>query len=697
MARTKYPLTATEKLLLDSLDALGNTGANQALKKSGSSIINGAIIGTLEYQGTWNATTNTPALASGVGTASYYYIVSVAGTTNLDGITDWEVGDILLFNGTAWQQIDNTDAVISVAGKTGIVTLNLDDLTDVAITGVGTGDFLRYNGTNFVNTTIGASDIPSGIDATKIGNGDVTNTELSYIASATGTTGTGNIVFSTTPTFTGGILFSDSISSVSTNSVDGSDSKAITIAGGGAYGTTRGSGIAVIGNEYATIGGDLELMAGDSATSGAIKHYVGNGAGGAYLALKTERTTGLTTFYGGIDVAALAQLRYAVTIGGLATSDAVGLEIGNTAGGTPYIDFKSSAVDYNVRIINGTSTTLSFQGATGGYFFDTTINSIYSIVGTTASATLTNITQGIAIAGNLVTSAYVADGYTSGITWASTDDNASKPKGGIFLKTTGSGSYMYFGTSNAYVTGIVNTVSIDPDGIVASAGFTANATTTIASTGKIQLGTTTPTHSQGSALTVNSDLTTGAAGSASLILQGANNKERIKIYSAGGSGTGGPLINLFSFRGSLASPSATQNGDILSGVSGGGFGATAFSGNQYVFLQYAAENWTDSAMGTYTSFNSVPNGTTGGVSRILIANDGTITFGSAFSTGTGALYAGAGTFTGLLTTVASASGGAGFRAPHGAAPSSPVNGDFWTTTAGAFIRINGVTKTFTLT
>lgn len=34
---------------------------------------------------------------------------------------------------------------------------------------------------------------------------------------------------------------------------------------------------------------------------------------------------------------------------------------------------------------------------------------------------------------------------------------------------------------------------------------------------------------------------------------------------------------------------------------------------------------------------------------------------------------------------------ASFRAPHGTAPSSPVDGDIWTTTAGLFVRINGAT------
>lgn len=51
----------------------------------------------------------------------------------------------------------------------------------------------------------------------------------------------------------------------------------------------------------------------------------------------------------------------------------------------------------------------------------------------------------------------------------------------------------------------------------------------------------------------------------------------------------------------------------------------------------------------------------------------------------------------LLNTQASATGGAGFRLPHGAAPTSPVDGDVWSTSAGLFIRINGVTKTVTLT
>ena len=54
------------------------------------------------YQGTWNASTNTPTLVSSTGTSGYYYIVSVAGSTTLNGISSWAVGDVAVFNGTVW-------------------------------------------------------------------------------------------------------------------------------------------------------------------------------------------------------------------------------------------------------------------------------------------------------------------------------------------------------------------------------------------------------------------------------------------------------------------------------------------------------------------------------------------------------------------------------------------------------------------
>ena len=110
--------------------------------------VNG-LFGGVTYQGTWNAETNTPELQSSVGTKGYYYVVNVAGNTNLNGITSWNVGDWAIFDGSVWSKVDNTDAVISVNGYTGAVELTYADVDAVpdfrTITINGTGYDLTAN------------------------------------------------------------------------------------------------------------------------------------------------------------------------------------------------------------------------------------------------------------------------------------------------------------------------------------------------------------------------------------------------------------------------------------------------------------------------------------------------------------------------------------------------------------------------
>ncbi len=116
-------LTAGVALGAATLDAGGTVPLSQ---------IPASIQGGLIYQGTWNASTNTPTLTSSVGTKGHYYVVSVAGSTNLNGITDWNIGDLAVFNGSVWEQIDNTDAVTSVNGYTGTVVLTAADVAALA-------------------------------------------------------------------------------------------------------------------------------------------------------------------------------------------------------------------------------------------------------------------------------------------------------------------------------------------------------------------------------------------------------------------------------------------------------------------------------------------------------------------------------------------------------------------------------------
>lgn len=87
-----------------------------------------SIVGGLDYQGGWDAATNTPTLTSSTGTQGYYYVVTTAGNTNLDGITDWEIGDWAIFNGSEWQKIDQTNTVSSVNSQVGAVVLGYADV-----------------------------------------------------------------------------------------------------------------------------------------------------------------------------------------------------------------------------------------------------------------------------------------------------------------------------------------------------------------------------------------------------------------------------------------------------------------------------------------------------------------------------------------------------------------------------------------
>lgn len=61
-----------------------------------------AVLFSLAYQGTWNASTNSPTLATGTGTEGYLYKVSTAGSTTLDDVTSWSANDFAIFDGRDW-------------------------------------------------------------------------------------------------------------------------------------------------------------------------------------------------------------------------------------------------------------------------------------------------------------------------------------------------------------------------------------------------------------------------------------------------------------------------------------------------------------------------------------------------------------------------------------------------------------------
>lgn len=125
-------LTATDVgLPTDLLSGPSGTIASKYLPSS--------ITGGLSFKGNWDASTNTPTLSNGGvagGTAQAngsYYVVSVAGSTSIDGISTWAIGDLALVSNNVWTRIANAGSnVTSVNGKTGVVTLTAADISGLA-------------------------------------------------------------------------------------------------------------------------------------------------------------------------------------------------------------------------------------------------------------------------------------------------------------------------------------------------------------------------------------------------------------------------------------------------------------------------------------------------------------------------------------------------------------------------------------
>jgi hypothetical protein len=217
--------------------------------------ING-LIGSSIYQGVWNAATNTPALASGVGVRGYYYIVNVAGTTNLDGITDWFVGDWAIFDGTAWQQVDNTDAVVSVNGQTGAVSLTTDNIPEGSTNQYFLNSRARAAlsftaGSGAYNSTTGVITIPTNTSQLTNGANFITLASLSGTAPIQYNSSTGAISITQSGTSSNGFL-----SSTDWNTFNNKTSNTGTVTSVGLSSATSG---VTIGSTPITTSGTITL------------------------------------------------------------------------------------------------------------------------------------------------------------------------------------------------------------------------------------------------------------------------------------------------------------------------------------------------------------------------------------------------------------------------------------------------------
>ena len=139
-----------------------------------------SLTGALVYKGTWNASTNTPSLTNGAGTAGWQYAVDVGGTHNFGaGAISFNPGDSLIYNGSVWEKVpSNTVAAAgTLTGDTINATVVSSSLTSVGtLTNLTVTNTISGTVTNGVVTSGSYSD-PSWLTLTagKVGLGNVTN------------------------------------------------------------------------------------------------------------------------------------------------------------------------------------------------------------------------------------------------------------------------------------------------------------------------------------------------------------------------------------------------------------------------------------------------------------------------------------------------------------------------------------------
>jgi len=131
-------ITITESQISDLKTYIQSSekGANNGVSTldSGGKIPASQLPATvMEFKGTWNATTNSPALSDGMVGADNgdIYLCNVAGTINLgSGAISFAVGDWAVYNGSIWQKSINSNSVVSVNGQQGVVSLNTDNISE---------------------------------------------------------------------------------------------------------------------------------------------------------------------------------------------------------------------------------------------------------------------------------------------------------------------------------------------------------------------------------------------------------------------------------------------------------------------------------------------------------------------------------------------------------------------------------------
>ena len=123
-------MVSLDVLLVDDVLDVGRVKINNNFSSLSDAVE--VLEGTpsLSFGGVWDASLNSPDLVSGSFGSGVVFRVSVGGSTVLDGVSDWSVGDLVVRTDLGWLKIDQSERVESVNGEFGVVELTSDDVDE---------------------------------------------------------------------------------------------------------------------------------------------------------------------------------------------------------------------------------------------------------------------------------------------------------------------------------------------------------------------------------------------------------------------------------------------------------------------------------------------------------------------------------------------------------------------------------------